>query len=44
MSREALDKLLDPLRKSQRTAILLVVEAMVAIRQAASDSASPVLL
>jgi hypothetical protein len=36
MSREALGKVLSPLRKSQRTIIMLVVEAMVALRQAAS--------
>jgi len=36
MSREALGEVLSPLRKSQRTVITLVVEAMAAIRQAAS--------
>lgn len=35
MSRTAIDRILAPLRKSQRTAIVLVVEAMVALRQAA---------
>jgi hypothetical protein len=36
MSREALGQILRPLRKSQQTVIGLVVEAMAAIRQAAS--------